>query len=365
MTVGPTVEHQPEAILGRMEHELESCGPLGRERWPQLRAEAARIRAPEQPIIVTGCGDSYYAGLAMRYALEEACGRPVIAMPAMDTATLPQNFAQGAVMVGVSVSGKVGRTIEAVQRHADAGGTTIAVTAYADSDLGMAADQTITTELRGTPGPVPGTVNYLGSLLALAALANRLAGATGAFITDAQVGAALQLVESVTAPGSGPHDEVVDELSGPLFALGSGPDFGIASFGVAKLLEAASSIAVAQDLEEWAHEQFFATGPGSTVVVHATRPEVADRAASVAEMARRVGGRTVIVSNQPLAHVGDIAWDLSPVEPRIAPLAAWAPLAMTALTYARVRRRWPFGLDREERMVTVDSNIYVAQPRRS
>lgn len=367
MTAGGDVEHRPGAILGRMREELAGAGTLGLARWPALRAQAREAAPPRgRPIIVTGCGDSYYAAIGMRYALELASGETVLAMPAMETATLPQNLARHAVMVGVSVSGKVGRTIDAVARHAAAGGATVAVTAFADSDLGVAAGRTVETGLRGTPGPVPGTVNYLGSLLGLLALADHLAEESGGrLVADHEVEAALARVDALSNGSPGPVDEVVEGLAEPFFAVGTGADLGTASFGVAKFLEAAATVGVAQDLEEWAHEQYFATGPGTTVFVHATRPEVADRARTVAEMAARVGGRAVTVSSRSAGDGAGLGWWLGDLADVAAPLAAWVPMALTAIGYATARGRWPFGLDRADRMRTVDSNIYVAQPRRT
>lgn len=365
----PRIEHTPTAILGRMEQELTSAGELGLGEWPRISAEA-RAAAPSalpSRIVLTGCGDSFYAGLAMRFALEAASGVPVVALPAMETAVLPQNLLHDALVIGISVSGKVGRTIDSVKRHLDSGGQSIAVTANRDSDIGHTADHTIATGLRGTPGPVPGTVNYLGSLLALLALANELSDRrTGRPIADDNaVTAALRTVEDIASDRTGSAARVASLIREPFFSVGSGPDFGTANFGVAKFLEAAATVGVPQDLEEWAHEQFFATRAGRTVIVHATRPDVADRASSVCAMVRRVGGEPVVVSNMSIGVVDGTTegWQLPDLPSEVAPLATWAALATTALRYARDNSCWPFGLDHDDRMQTVDSTIYVATPR--
>jgi glutamine---fructose-6-phosphate transaminase (isomerizing) len=365
----PRIEHTPNQILDRMEYELTTAGEHGRGEWARISDEARAAAPKELParIVLTGCGDSYYAGLAMRYTLETASGIPVIAMPAMETASLPQNLLTDALVIGISVSGKVGRTIDAVRRHVDAGGPTIAVTADGDSDIGHAAEHTIATGLRGTPGPVPGTVNYLGSLLALFGLANELAEQrTGRpFADDDTITAALHTVDSIAADGDGTAARIASTIQEPFFSVGSGPDFGTANFGVAKFLEAAATVGVPQDLEEWAHEQFFATRAGRTVIVHATRPDVADRADSVCAMVRRVDAEPVVISNMTVGGLGDTTdgWHLPGLPSEVAPLATWAPLATTALRYARDNSRWPFGLDHDDRMETVDSTIYVAAPR--
>lgn len=368
MTGEPTA-HTPDAILARMEQELRSAGDLGLREWSRISEEAAVAAEGAAPsrIIVTGCGDSYYAGLVMRYAFEDATGVPVLAMPAMDVATLPQRALDDALLIGVSVSGKVGRTIDAVRRHAEAGGRTVAVTSNRDSDIGHASDRTVATGLRGTPGPMPGTVNYLGSLLGLLGIANGFCSIRGRdpLAPTSEVERALSLVDTIVADRDGNAERLASHISEPFFSVGSGPDFGTANLGVAKFLEAAATVGVAQDLEEWAHEQFFATGPGRTVIVHATRPEVRERAASVCAMADRVGGTPVLISTSDDATAASSVegWHLPQLPEAVASLATWAPLATTALNFARAKSRWPFGLDREGRMETVDSTIYVAAPR--
>ncbi|MBK8021836.1 MAG: hypothetical protein IPK19_10535 [Chloroflexi bacterium] len=46
--------------------------------------------------------------------------------------------------------------------------------------------------------------------------------------------------------------------------LGSGPSYAAATFGATKLLEAAGTHCWVQDLEEWAHLQYFVAEPDTT-----------------------------------------------------------------------------------------------------
>jgi glucosamine--fructose-6-phosphate aminotransferase (isomerizing) len=363
-----SVEHAPDAILSRMEIELTGAADAGLEAWPGIR-EAARM-LPSHPldaILLTGCGDSYYAALALRGLIEEATGIPVLAQPAMEAVTFPSALVtSAALVVGISVSGKVERTIQAVTEHRDRGGATVSISAHADSDLGLAADSAIATGFRGTPGPVPGTANYLGSMLGLVAIAMELGERRGATpVDDAAVLSALRdLGETVSARGDRASAEA-EVLEPPFFSIGSGPDLGTAWFGVAKFIEAAATVGVAQDLEEWAHEQFFTTRPGTTVFVHASTAAVHERARRVAASVVKVGGRLVSLTARPLEIVDEHHWPLPAVNERLVPLVAWAPVAMTALAYGRHAGRHPFGIDLPGRMRTVDEDIYLAQPNRA
>jgi glutamine---fructose-6-phosphate transaminase (isomerizing) len=362
------VEHQPDAILSRMEIELSAAGSAGMQAWPQVREAARSIPSPPPAaIILTGCGDSYYAALGLRGLVELAAGVPVVVQPAMEAVSFPSVLAdREALMVGISVSGKVERTIEAVAAHSSRGGPTASISAHVDSDLAQAADAAIPTGLRGTPGPVPGTANYLGSLLGLVALAAELAERRGAPLAAAdRVPSALQALSDVVEQGGHLASAEAVDLQPPFFSLGSGPDYGTAWFGVAKFIEAAATVGVAQDLEEWAHEQFFTTRPGTTVFVHATTARVSERARRVAGSVVKVDGRLVSVAPEPLGLDREHHWPLPDLDEHLLPLVSWAPVAMTALAYARHAKRFPFGIDQPNRMQTVDDDIYLARPSRA
>lgn len=361
-------EHTPDAILSRMETELTAAASAGIESWPQIRSAARRLpESPVDAVILAGCGDSYYAALALRSVIERAAGVPVLAQPAMEAVTFPSVLATSrALLVGISVSGKVERTIQAVTEHRERAGVTVSISAHADSDLGQAADVAIPTGLRGTPGPVPGTANFLGSLLGLAAIALELGerGGTASFDETAVVEALGALDVTVSEGGARARSEA-SVLEPPFFAIGSGPDLGTAWFGVAKFIEAASTVGVAQDLEEWAHEQFFTTRPETSVFVHASGEAVRERARRVAGSVVKVGGRLVTVGTQPLGVTGEHHWALPAVTESLVPLVSWAPVALTALAYARHAGRYPFGIDLPGRMRTVDEDIYLPQPSRA
>lgn len=356
-----------DAILGRMAEEVGSAAASGRSVWPSIRAAASSLPAMTwRGIILTGCGDSYYAAIALRGLVEAAAGVPVLAVPAMEAVTFPSLLAdENALLVGISVSGKVERTIEAVREHRQRGGTALAISAYPDSDLATEAHVVIPTGIRGTPGPVPGTANFLGSMLGLAAIAAELGARSGrGVLGEPEVQVALDALQVLARP-SYAADHEAGVLDPPFFSLGSGPDLGIASFGAAKFIEAASTVGVAQDLEEWAHEQYFTTKPGSTVFVHATSDRLLERARRVAASVIKVGGRLVTIAPEPLGLVGEQHWPIPPLPEAVRPLVAWVPMTMTALAYASLADRHPFGIDLAQRMQIVDEDIYLARPTRA
>ena len=127
-------------------------------------------------------------------------------------------------------------------------------------------------------------------------------------------------------------------------------------FGTAKLLEAAGLVGVAQDLEEWAHEQYFATDSSRTILLCVNDPRALGRGVEVAAMAAAVGGRVAWIG---LDSPAGLSLPLPAVDPLLAPLVAWLPFALIALEYARRHGRFPFGTDRRDRMAIADRSIYV------
>src|SRR5262249_29905145 len=150
--------------------------------------------------------------------------------------------------------------------------------------------------------------SYVASLTALYVLAIRLGGED----TDAR----LDLLEA-----QADAIERTLELADPVAAqlgrdtpatakidvVGGGPSFGTAFFGRAKLIEAAHAVGGAHELEEWAHEEFFCTGPGTITIVVAPPGAAHDRAVEQVEAAREMGATAVAVCppDAPAAAAAD------------------------------------------------------------
>src|SRR5262249_12173434 len=82
-----------------------------------------------QAIYTAGCGDSFYAGLACEMAFAHFCRLPVKALSAMQFARYEaDSLPPHTVLLGISNSGQVSRSIEAVGLARAAGGGTLAIT---------------------------------------------------------------------------------------------------------------------------------------------------------------------------------------------------------------------------------------------
>ncbi len=127
-----------------------------------------------QAVYTAGCGDSFYAGLACELAFARFARLPVKALPAMSFARYEvANFPEQAVVFGISNSGAVARSIEAVALARAAGADTIAVTGREDSPITQEAAAALALPI-ASMGRSSGIRSYTVQLVTLLLCAIRL-----------------------------------------------------------------------------------------------------------------------------------------------------------------------------------------------
>src|SRR5919108_925994 len=123
-------------------------------------------------VLLTGCGDSYYAGLASELAFETWTGLPVDAQPSLQGGryAIPA-MVPPAVIFSVSHSGRVSRTIETVALAQARGLDTVAVSGSPESPVTREARWALARQLE-VGGHTPGVRSYTQAqlLLMLAAI---------------------------------------------------------------------------------------------------------------------------------------------------------------------------------------------------
>jgi glutamine---fructose-6-phosphate transaminase (isomerizing) len=352
MRVDETIELRWENMLAGIRQQPEWLAHGPRELLGQARAA---IDGPPPPrIYLTGCGDSHYAGLAARHAFEAWSGIPTQALPALELSRYDVEFAPaGSWAVCVSNSGKVVRTVEAATTARACGLRSIGVTYDPESRLAAAAETTLAYRYED-PGFGPGTISYVASLGALYALALRaaeLAGRDAALeAIDGLSEASAQTIELAAPIAERLGRETPFETK--IDVVGGGPSLGTALFGRAKLVEAARAAGGAHELEEWAHEEFFCTGPGTMTIVLAPPGASHDRAVQQLTAARETRATTVAVCapGAPAAaeadHVLPVAGD--PPE-ELSPLTYCIPLELFAYHFASSKGLTMLGFDQEWR----------------
>lgn len=271
-------------------------------------------------IYLTGCGDSHHAPVGAELAFNLLAGVPTQAYQAMTfshyfASFIPQTGPKTNLVIGVSVSGSVRRTIEALQLGMKAGAVGVALTGNPDAPLAKAAETVFQTtvpplpdELKGMT--VPGVRSYLASQVALYSAAIRIGEVRGHLTTPQADNLRKELydlgdvIEATIEKCTPICKELAQQwLDAKEYVfLGVGPTYGVAMFSAAKLLEASGDSAMAQETEEWAHLQYFVEKADIPTILISAGGIDAPRAAEVAYAMKRIGRRTAAIL--PNSEVG-------------------------------------------------------------
>lgn len=270
--------------------------------YEDIKSKLALKKAPSKVYLI-GCGDSWYCGMATRLAFEDWAGIPTEALQSLEFSRYYVNYApKDGMVITVSNSGRVSRTIEAVKKAKARGLVTIAATSNFKEGISQVANHAIDlaySERRFAPG----TSSYMASMVVQYCLAIYLAEINGRLNPD-QVKAKLAEISAVAdsmqqtidaampileklASDAGLNDQVV--------FIGGGPNYGTAFFSMAKMIEATRTNAVGQELEEWAHEQYFVTNNRTITFVLAPPGNSVDRAREQMYAIREMGSTCVAV----------------------------------------------------------------------
>ena len=320
-------ENMLAGIQGQVQFLREAPAAI----YENIKLSVKLKRAPSC-VYLTGCGDSWYCGMATRFAFEEWAGVPTRVPQALEFSRYLVKYAPAdSAVVSVSNSGRVSRTVETAVQAKLHGLYSIGCTSNLNEGLSQEADVTIDlayAERRFAPG----TSSYMASLVVQYCLALFFAELNGSLSAAqiqgklAQIAALADGVQRTIEENAATYKRLSEEakLTDLFTFIGSGPNLGTAFFSMAKLIEAARVNAVGQELEEWAHEQYFVTGQDSYVFVLAPPDASIDRAREQMYAINAMKARSVAVCDpndkvtQDLADIviavyGQFDWVLSPL----------------------------------------------------
>lgn len=305
--------------LSPLHQEIESLPALLSGLLDPLARAAAAALPPARcrqvrQLYLTGCGDSHHAAAGAALAFRQLAGLPCEPLTALSFSRyrapyLAQTPRGATLVIAISVSGSGTRTIEALDLGRQAGAWGVAVTGGSHTPLAQVSDAVIETSvppLATTPPGlvVPGLRSYAASQLALYLAAIQVGQGRG-YLSQAQADdlrqelaeLAPQAAHTIThaAPLAHECSQSWADASHFVFA-GSGPNYGAALFSAAKILEASGDPAVAQDLEEWAHLQYFSREPDTPTILLTAAQADADRAQEVIAAALTIGRRVAVVA---------------------------------------------------------------------
>jgi glutamine---fructose-6-phosphate transaminase (isomerizing) len=254
-------------------------------------------------VLLTGCGDSYYAGLASELAFETWTGLAVDVQPALQGGryVIP-SMTPPAVVFSVSHSGRVSRTIETVALARARGLDTIAVSGNPESPISREARWLLAHKLQ-TRGQTPGVRSYTQAQLFLM-LAAIYIGECREVLTRTQAVSLKKTLRDTADILEASLDEtnrLAQTLAeqwrerGQFLIIGGGPSYANALFSAAKLVEACGVNAIGQELEEWAHIQFFLKAPDLPTLLIAPPGRCFDRVLELAAMIQGLTGLCTVI----------------------------------------------------------------------
>jgi sugar/nucleoside kinase (ribokinase family)/fructoselysine-6-P-deglycase FrlB-like protein len=353
---GSGVHEEEQYEIGVMRDEIEMipdviAGHL-RDPYGAVRAIADLLeREGIEHLFLTGCGDSAFAGAATALAFRIHAGVDADAVHALELSRYRVRYLPPrSAVLGVSFSGKVGRTAEALLQADRAGHLTIALTNNPDSAVGRAARHLLPIEVP-TLGFSPGTSTYLGMVSTLLDLALRWGAARGADVAGARAVVetlpklALETLQANATVARSAAELLADRAW--VSFLGAGPNEASARFGAAKLFEGPQVVGVATNTEEWAHEEYFVTTPGTPIVVVAPGGAGFSRAEEILSEIAFIGARSIVVSEQPVA--GDVVLPLAGGVPEeFSPVLCALPLSLVGFHLAEILGKRSYNFPSEE-----------------
>jgi glucosamine--fructose-6-phosphate aminotransferase (isomerizing) len=266
-----------------------------------------------EQVYLVGCGDSFHAGLCSEMFFQQTTGLGCRAMSSMAFSRYQSGYIrirpEKTLVIGVSSSGKVSRTIEALDLAGRAGAVTVGITTDKTSLLAEAADHIFNFHLPSIFGEdesriIPGCRSFIASLLALYFFAARLAEAAGnssdSMVMEKVLDPDLiseRISKTINLAEDGAKKAAADWQEADYFVFcGAGPNYGSACYSAAKILEASGTAAFGQDLEEWAHLQYFDRNQKVPTIVLSADGWDGDRVAEIVVAAETVGCDAALIA---------------------------------------------------------------------
>ncbi len=299
------------------------------EIWKNASNQASQLALENESVrkvVLYGSGDSHHAALGLEMIFKTLAKRQAQAGSSMYVSRyiVPDlgETSQETLLVGISSSGEVARTVEALEMGNEIGAQTLAITSNVESMLAETASIVLPVELPDFPSG-PGLLSYLGSMLLGYALAARLCDDDSA----RHLSKVLERLPVILERWMPSQLELgrrfaYDVQDGTCVMVGGGPAFASASFGAAKVIEAAGERAWAQELEEWTHLEYFCEPANMTTWILKADGRCRSREAEVINAVQTIG-RNLAVSSW------DGGEDWHPLlRESLSPLALWvAPTA--------------------------------------
>jgi glucosamine--fructose-6-phosphate aminotransferase (isomerizing) len=258
-------------------------------------------------IVMTGCGDSLFAAMGAAFSFGQFSSRLATPLHALEYSRgLYRTSGPQTLVCALSYSGETRRTLEASIAARSQQACLVAITVDGQGSIANLADHVLPNVVaRENQRSNCGTGSYQATYLALVLLSAHMAVQEQRM----EAGRLDTLHESILALAStmersredlqrrGREAAATLRAARTVFFLGGGEAHAAALYASAKLYETSSLPSIAQEMEQFAHEEIFSLEPDSVAIILALRGPFLARAVEVADAIRRIGSRVISVSD--------------------------------------------------------------------
>lgn len=292
--------------------QVYSIPAMVEEMLPGLQADAGalaqRLEKPRR-VLISGCGDCFFAAMSMKETLSGWLGLPVEVVSSLELARhLPHSAVEEPVLVLLlSKSGGAARVVEAAQRMAAWKVPVVALTAKPESPLAQAAEHLLQLRIPAFES-APGVRSYTAMMLGLSVLGAALSQSWGVGGMEPArcaegLGQALHLLEGCLSQWDQLAFDLARLKSNARSAelIGGGIDAGAAWYTGAKFYETAGLPASCVDCEDWFHLNYFAAPRAEmlTMVFHHQASASASRSRELLTRLEAMGFDVALVTDEP------------------------------------------------------------------
>ncbi len=332
----------PGAMLTDLRRQAGCLSSLATRFTEFARLGQAHFGGDSRRIVAFGSGDGWFAARAVAAYVSSDLGLRYEAASSLETLAyvLPRHRAHDLAGLAISMSGSADRTNEAAEALRSSGKAVLALTNGGGGELARIAGCRISLDVPDVAAFLTGTTKYTATLLGLVMLMEGAAGrqesawAPGLAALPALLDSVERFASELAAHYAGRPPSGVRILS-------AGPNLATADYGMAKLIKLLPLPVWADEIEEFAHRQFWSCPATDLVIYVVTNPAVARCASASAVALGSMGMRTVAI-DMPGAPVSGatLRFTLPDLPENLSPLMAAIPLQYLGYFLARA-----FGAD--------------------
>lgn len=305
-------------------------------RQEEIRGVFKEVLEDQTNVTVFGCGDSVLSAQSASLVFDRHSSLNFKVYPALEYITYHYN--SKSIAIPISMSGNVDRTVEGLSLAKKFGSPTLAITNSMSGKLAQLADHVIDLGIK-EPAPF---LSSTSTFSATSLIFTLLATANCQFDIIPVI---EQLLEQASHEIKGIQqqlEEIVqsfEEEPNRIYILATGPNLSVASHGAMKLAELADVVAVSQELEEFAHQQFWTLQKSDLVILNIDGSVSSELVEHYVSTLTQYDVKVIIISQQPFEFAGGIPTVMLPrlEHDEFSPLISCIPLQLFAY-YWSLRR---------------------------